>query len=230
MIRPPRTEEELFDRAEALAGRTLGWVAERDGMRIPADLRRAKGWPGTVVEQALGAASASRAAPDFPHLGIELKTIPVTPDGRATEATYVCRAPLDSGDLGTWSTSWVKAKLAHVLWIPIVGSGAPGERVIGAPVSWRPTAEEEAELRTDWEEIATLLALGELGRLDGRRGRVLQIRPKARDASETVAAVGEDAEWVRDTPRGFYLRPAFTTAILARHLGVICRGHARERP
>lgn len=218
MIAPPRTEVELVGRAEALAGRTLGWVARRDGMAIPSDLRRAKGWPGIVLEQALGATGSSRAVPDFPHLGIELKTVPVRPDGRVTESTYVCRAPLDPGDLGTWDTSWVKAKLAHVLWIPIVGAGPPGERVIGTPISWRPHEEDEALLRADWEEIATFVALGELGSLDGRRGKVLQIRPKGSDGTETVAAVGEDGEWVRDTPRGFYLRAAFTTAVLARSL------------
>jgi DNA mismatch repair protein MutH len=217
-VPPPRSERELLDRAEAIAGRTLAWVAGRHGMRAPADLRRAKGWPGTVLELALGATSASRAAPDFPHLGIELKTIPVTEAGRATEATYVCRAPLDPGDLGTWATSWVRAKLRRVVWIPIVGGGAPGERIVGAPVAWTPSDEDDALLQTDWEDVAEMVALGELAQLDGRRGRVLQVRPKAADSSVTVATVGEDGEWVRETPRGFYLRAAFTTAILARGL------------
>jgi DNA mismatch repair protein MutH len=217
-VPPPRSERELLDRAEQIAGRALGWVAARHGMGSPADLRRAKGWPGTVLELALGATSASRAAPDFPHLGIELKTVPVTETGRATEATYVCRAPLDPGDLGTWDTCWVRAKLRRVVWIPIVGGGAPGDRIVGAPVVWSPSDEDEALLRTDWEDVAQLVALGELGQLDGRRGHVLQVRPKAADGTSTVAAVGEDGEWVRETPRGFYLRPAFTTAILARVL------------
>jgi DNA mismatch repair protein MutH len=215
-VRPPRSEQELLERAEALAGRTLGWVAARQGMGAPPDLRRAKGWPGTVLEVALGATSTSRAAPDFPHLGIELKTIPVTAAGRATEATYVCRAPLDPGDLGTWETSWVRAKLRRVVWVPIVGTGAPADRVVGAPVVWSPTEDDDDLLRADWEEVASLVALGELGQLDGRRGRVLQVRPKAADGTSTVAAVGEDGEWVRETPRGFYLRASFTTAILAR--------------
>jgi DNA mismatch repair protein MutH len=236
---PPRTEAELLDRAYALAGMTLTELAAAARVPVPADARRAKGWAGQLLERQLGATSAGKAEVDFPGLGIELKSIPVDPAGRPTESTYVCVAPLDMGALGTWESCWVRKKLLHVLWIPLVDLAGParrpssrdrvdtrgplersvGARVVGSPVMWSPTLEEERALRSDWEEIADIVAHGELWRLDGRMGQVLQVRPKAADGAEKCWTQDEDG-WVRDTPRGFYLRPAFTGALLARELGL----------
>lgn len=218
--RPPRTIDELLLRAEALAGHTLADIARGAYIGVPTDPRRAKGWAGQLLERVLGATAASRAEVDFPGLGVEMKSVPVEPSGRPTEATYVCVAPLEVGALGTWETSWVRAKLRCVLWIPLVEAsperGLAG-RVVGAPVLWSPSEEEERLLRTDWEEVANIVAHGELWRLHARMGQVLQVRPKAADGAETTWAQDEQG-WVRDTPRGFYLRPSFTGAVLARWL------------
>lgn len=218
MIAPPRTEAELFARADALAGHTLGELARSSWVGIPADARRAKGWAGQLLERVLGATAGSRAEPDFPHLGIELKSVPIDDNGRPTEATYVCTAPLDPSALGTWETCWVRKKLARVLWIPLAGGPDPASRVVGSAVLWSPSPEDDAALRLDWEELVGLIASGELWQIDGRRGRVLQLRPKAADGAETTWALDEDATWVKDTPRGFYLRASFTGEILGRTL------------
>ena len=66
---PPRSEGELEQRASELSGLTLGALAERLGRAVPCDLKRAKGFIGTLLEQALGATAGSRAAPDFEALG-----------------------------------------------------------------------------------------------------------------------------------------------------------------
>ncbi|MEQ1506832.1 MAG: DNA mismatch repair endonuclease MutH [Myxococcota bacterium] len=215
-VAPPRSEAELVARADAIAGYTLGELARTRWIAIPDDPRRAKGWAGGLLEQLLGATAASRAEPDFPHLGIELKTVPIDPRGVPTESTYVCTMPLDPAVLGGWDGSWVRRKLGRVLWIPLGGADAPGDRVVGAPIVWSPTADDDAALRADWDELVSLVASGELWQVDGRRGRVLQVRPKAQDADDTVWALDEDAGWVRETPRGFYLRPSFTREILRR--------------
>jgi DNA mismatch repair protein MutH len=125
---------------------------------------------------------------------------------------------LSSTALGSWDDCWVRHKLARVLWVPMVQADAPGDRVIGAPILWSPSVEEDALLRADFKEIAALVALGELQRIDGRTGKVLQLRPKGADSHSETWALDEDAEWVTEMPRGFYLRPSFTGAILAREL------------
>lgn len=214
---PPRSEQELLERAYALAGHTLAEIARTAHIRMPTDPKRAKGWAGQLLERVLGATSGGRAEVDFPGLGIEMKSIPVHRDGVPMEATYVCIAPLDPGMLGTWETSWVREKLSRVLWIPLVDQDIDIDKVVGAPLLWSPSSEEESALRIDWEEVADIVAHGELWRLDGRLGQVMSIRPKAADSDETTWAQDEHG-WVKATPRGFYLRPSFTGSLLARYL------------
>ena len=69
-----------------------------------------------------------------------------------------------------------------------------------------------------------VIAAGELWQIEGRRGRALQLRPKAADGEETTWALDEDATWVKDTPRGFYLRASFTGEVLGRSLLLPRRG------
>jgi len=213
MPAPPRSEAELLARAEALAGLAVGEVAAALHIRIPAEPRRAKGYTGMILERALGATAGSRAEPDFPHLGVELKTLPLDAGGRVLETTYVCTAPLQ-GLEAHWSASWVRRKLARVLWVPIVGAGHPSERAIGAPILWSPSEEEESVLRADWESIAEAISLGETWQMDARRGRALQLRPKAANAAERVRILDDEGEWAEVNPRGFYLRTSFTQSVV----------------
>ncbi len=97
-IPPPRDRPELLLRASALAGRTLDAIAE--GMRAPkvGGGLHEKGTVGQLLERALGATGGSRAEPDFPAIGVELKTVPVDETGRPRESTYVCTLPLERAD------------------------------------------------------------------------------------------------------------------------------------
>ena len=70
---PPQNETILIRRAISLSGKTLGEIAAQHGRRCPPDLKRHKGWVGQLIEWVLGASAGSRAEPDFPQLGIELK-------------------------------------------------------------------------------------------------------------------------------------------------------------
>lgn len=116
------TEQALLSKAEWLAGFTLGEIAEMLHIPIPADLKRDKGWVGTLIETALGAKAGSKAEQDFAHLGIELKTIPVNQKGLPLETTFVSLAPLTQNNGIIWETSHVKHKLSRVLWIRLKGN------------------------------------------------------------------------------------------------------------
>lgn len=223
---PPPDEATLVDRARGLAGRDLAWIAGGLGVPVPADLRRHKGWVGQLLETALGATAASRAEPDFPHLGVEMKTLPVHDDGRPRQSTYVCTAPLDGRLARTWEESWVRRKLSRVLWVPVLGEGEVGARRVGTPFLWSPDAAEDAALREDWTALTELIALGELWHLTARHGHVLQLRPKGATGADRVWTADESGDAVLETPRGFYLRPAFTGAILRRSLRVRRAGSA----
>jgi DNA mismatch repair protein MutH len=213
----PRSEAELLDRARALAGRTVAELADACGRALPADPRRAKGFVGGLVEQALAVAPTPGAAgPDLPALGIEVKTIPLDVSGRPRESTFVCTLPLGRLERERWETSAVRTKLARVLWVPIETRAevAWTARRVGAAWLWSPDGRDEATLRTDWEGAQALVARGGVDALDARRGVALQVRPKARDGRARVRAPGEDEAPTATMPRGFYLRASFTAAIV----------------
>lgn len=217
-VPPPQSEAELLQRASALAGQTLGQLAGQLGVQVPTDLSRHKGWVGQLIERALGATAASQAVPDFEAIGVELKTLPVDRRGRPRESTYVCTVDLASGG-ERWEASWLRRKLARVLWLPIeADKDIPlGDRRIGSAVLWSPSLEEQRLLQRDWEELTELILFGELERISARYGEVLQIRPKAANSRVLRHAVGSDGERVLTNPRGFYLRPSFTGSILRRY-------------
>jgi DNA mismatch repair protein MutH len=214
--RAPRDEAELRWRADALIGRSLGEIAGALGRAVPGDGAHTKGQAGALLEKALGATAGSAAIPDFPDLGVELKTIPVDASGAPQESTFVCTISLASADRAEWETSRARAKLARVLWVPIVAApGRPGgERRVGPPLLWRPTAAQERVLRADFEELMGIIGIGAVEALTAHTGRWLQVRPKAATSRARTVAFGRDGELIAALPRGFYLRPGFTGAIL----------------
>lgn len=221
-VSAPRDEAELLARAADLAGLRLAELAERFAAPVPPDLRRAKGFVGGLLERALGATAGSRALPDFPELHIELKTLPVDRAGAPVESTFVCTIPLTEIGAVEWAESRVRRKLSRVLWVPVEGERAisVGERRIGQALLYELTPEDEALLRADWEELAGYIGRGHVEELSGHLGKILQIRPKA--AHSRARRLGFDADGVpfAALPRGFYLRPSFTRALLQRHFAL----------
>ena len=215
----PRSEQELLTRAQEMAGECLATLAQARGLAVPTDSRRAKGWAGQLIEAYLGATAGSLSEPDFQEIGVELKTIPVRPDGEPRESTYVCTVPLTGESSTSWPGCNVQSKLARVLWVPIVTDDAtdPGDRIIGWPLLWSPSAEEASALEADWQELMDMVCMGELESISAHHGTCLQIRPKAADSRARRWGIGESGEPVRTLPRGFYLRTSFTRAIVQRH-------------
>lgn len=219
MISAPQSVDELLSRCQAIAGLTLGQLAAQLNQPVPATLHKDKGWTGQLLESALGATAGSHAMPDFPELGIELKTIPINQHGKPLESTYISVAPLTGLTGQHWQDSWVCRKLRCVLWLPILAERqiAIKDRVIGSGFLWQPTAEQQQLLQQDWEELMELITLGGIEQIKGAHGKVLQLRPKAADSKALTAAIGKQGEPVQTLPRGFYLKATFTAAILRQH-------------
>jgi DNA mismatch repair protein MutH len=211
----PASVDELVARAHALRGRSIDDVARELAMSIAADAVRTKGKVGELAERALGATGGSRAMHDFPELGVELKTIPVDARGEPLESTYVCTVVLGDAERAEWETSWVKAKLSHVLWLPVIAADDANAKTFGAAILWRPSEEEEYVLRDDFEDAMGTIAIGGIEGLSARSGRALQVRPKAKDGSVRAWAPGIEGD-IATVPRGFYLRTSFTRTILRR--------------
>ena len=217
-ILPPISEKELEQRAMALAGQTLGDVAWQWGENTPKDLHRAKGWMGQLIEKALGANAGNLDQPDFIHLGIELKTLPINAQGLPNESTYICTAPIPNRD-PTFDQSRVWRKMARILWVPIESSmDKPiAQRRISTPILWSPTPLIRSQLQKDWEELTEKMNVGKVDRLSAHLGEYLQIRPKAANSKTFVQIMNNEGQMISIVPKGFYVRTTLTQQILQEH-------------
>lgn len=221
-VTPPKNESELLARAYDLAGLSLGELAQKIGVRIPDNLNKEKGWIGLLLEQALGASAGSKPEPDFPHLGIELKTLPINQTGKPLETTFVCVAPLTGLTGVTWQASHFKNKMARVLWVPVISERfiPIAQRIIGTPFIWSPSVDEEQLLAQDWQELTDMIVLGEVENIHGKHGQILQLRPKAANSKALTKAYNKHGQPFKTLPRGFYLKIAFTHSLIKKHLRI----------
>ena len=218
----PSSEQALMESAQNLAGLTLGEIAENAGISVPPNLLRNKGWIGLLLEHVLGASAGSRPEPDFPHLGIELKSLPINELAKPLETTFVSVAPL-TGLVGVnWHNCYVRKKLAKVLWVPVITpkGGVLSERIVGTPFLWSPDAEEEALLAQDWQELTDMIVLGDVEKIHGKHGQVMQLRPKAANNKAKTQAFDKNGKPFMTLPRGFYLKINFTQRLLHQNLHI----------
>ncbi|MGB2739223.1 MAG: DNA mismatch repair endonuclease MutH [Cognaticolwellia sp.] len=218
----PKSEKELLIRAQNLAGMTLGEIAHSINVAVPKDLKREKGWIGLLLEQVLGASAGSRPEPDFPHLGVELKSLPINYQGKPLETTFVCVAPLKGLVGARWQTSHIRNKLARVLWIPVISERTipVAERIVGTAFIWSPSVEEDRLLSLDWQELTDMIVLGDVENIHGKHGQVLQLRPKAANSQAKTQAFNRLGQPFMTLPRGFYLKTSFTQALLNKYLRI----------
>lgn len=212
----PTTIEQLSDRIECMAGMTVGEIAQELSVLVPENLQTEKGWTGQLIEAFLGATAGNLPEPDFQHLGIELKTIPIDASGKPLETTFVCFAPL-SGDIGTyWRDSTVYKKLHHVLWVPIIAERHIPVylRQIAMPFLWQMDHQQETLLQQDWQELTDLITFGHHDQISAKHGEALQLRPKAADSSVRTNAYDDKGNPTLAPPKGFYLRTQFTAGLL----------------
>jgi len=214
---PPVTEAELLARAHQIAGKSLRQVAQELNLQVPADQQHHKGWIGTLAENYLVATATSLAEPDFQHIGVELKTVPVGKSGKPSESTYVSTVTLSDISGRSWETSSVRKKLARVLWLPVESDNSIplAQRRFGDALIWSPNAEQMTILQNDWEEIIEQIATGNIDQVSSSHGLYLQIRPKAAHAGSLARSYAKDGTPTSTLPRGFYLRASFTRSILA---------------
>ena len=215
----PISKQELLKKCQQLSGMTLFDLSTQTHSTLPTSASSGKGWVGQHVEKFLGATAGSKAEPDFPHLGIELKTLPLAANGQVQESTYVCHIQLMQLNQQSWEHAWVNKKLQCVLWVPYEASKTVeyAKRRIGNAILWQPSAEQSLQLQQDWEEIMEKLCLGEQQQLSAHFGQYLQVRPKAANAQTLTKAYDEQGNLCQTLPLGFYLRPSFTRTIIEQN-------------
>jgi DNA mismatch repair protein MutH len=214
----PMDLDALLAHARALVGAELGDLADALGLPVPHGRVRTKGWSGQIIEHELGAAvGGPQLGPDFASLGVELKTVPVTADLTPTESTAVCQIDPVAIAAESWETSYVRAKLARVLFVALEVAATVGERRVAAVRLWSPSPADDRRLRADFELfVRDYFRRGRATDITGHLGAALQVRPKGRDAADLRDAYDADGQPTRIGKMGFYLRPAFVARIIGR--------------
>jgi DNA mismatch repair protein MutH len=163
--------------------------------------------------------SGGARGPDFAALGVELKTVPVDARLAPRESTAVCQIDPISIAHESWPDSYVRRKLARVLFVALevpVGVASVGDRRVSAVTSWSPSVEEEGILRDDFEFfVREFFRAGRAMQITGHHGIALQVRPKGRNAAHRRRALDESGASILIGTCGFYLRPNFVGRILA---------------
>ncbi len=219
----PTNIQELFMIADQIAGENIECLidAQHSQSQHLSYQPKHKGWQGEVIEKALRIDNPSQSGPDFLHLGVEVKSIPIREDGLIFESTYICRVPqVDFGSY-QWVESRAWSKMKRILWVPVLrkeSSPSLKDR-IGYPFLWCPTPEQESILREDWESHINALYHGVRDALSATRGTWLQVRPKGRKASDQVEIVLANGNAQSVQSAGFYLRPSLTKTLVTQSLG-----------
>lgn len=210
----PDTVDELIACANQLAGKTLGNIAETQGIDCPHDLTQQKGWVGQLIERALGATNTNSADADFAHLGIELKTLPLNHLHQAKESTFICTAKSPFSTKFEDSLFWKKCQ--RILWLPVEAeSDLPlATRQIGRAILWQPNTEQTRILKQDWHELTEKLTLGHYADLSAKYGTYLQCRPKAAHSRVIRQHLNDEGDIASMIPRGFYLRTLLTNQVI----------------
>ena len=221
-VAPELDLDRLLAHARALVGVELGELADRLGLAVPSSVAgsaRWKGWAGQIVERELGVEGGARG-PDFVHLSLELKTVPVDAHLHPRESTAVCQIDPIAIAAESWRTSAVREKLARVLFVAIARPAgslgrAPGARRVSAVRLWTPSHDEDDLLRSDFELfVRGYFRRGRATAITGHLGVALQVRPKGRNAADLRDGYDEAGRPVRVPKTGFYLRPWFVDRLL----------------
>lgn len=226
-MNPDERVQRLLEHATALVGARLSDIADGLGLPVPAGGLRSKGWSGQIIERELGTTEESghpsARGPDFPELGIELKTVPVDRLGAPLESTAVCMIDpvVIAGE--SWESSTVRKKLQRILFVALEvpevkgvrGIPSVGDRTVAQACLWSPSREEVERLRSDFEHIVRdYFRVGRGAELTGHVGEVLQVRPKAQNNRDMRSAYNSAGQRVSLGKMGFYLRPTFVGSIL----------------
>jgi DNA mismatch repair protein MutH len=212
---PPASEMELLLRCKRVEGLTIGQLAARLSVKVPDHPIYCKGIVGTLMERALGTSAGNQALPDFPHLNIELKTLPIGVLNKPVESTFITTIPLLTIHQQQWNTSSCFIKLKRILWVPIEydSSIAFRHRRFGEAFLWSPAHEDQIILEQDWVLLSTMIGTGQLTEVDARMGQYLQVRPKAMHGNALSSGFDQNGNKIKTLPRGFYLRSRYTEVI-----------------
>ncbi len=227
----PWKEDEglLMIKARWLVGKTLSQV--EDSIRQLDDASRVKTKAGAayVTEHYFGIPANSGDEPDFPKLGIELKSVPL----KEKNGLLTVKEPLSLNMLNymkEWKCDDINEssfyrKNKRILFVCYVHKGEKrSDYVIRYVFIWNMDGTVLDELRPDFDRIITKIRAGNATDLHQRYDRYLTTCPKHngkfKDPKERTSKI---AQPFNDTPgerKAYRLKTTYMSLVISRDLGV----------
>ena len=192
-------------------GRTIADIADETG-------RAGKGGKAAsayVLRGLVGERPRGRTG-EFERFGIEVKTVPVTTNGRVLESMSFPAFIHEELVFETWEDSDLLGRLNRILVMPVVRSErrAVGQMRLGRPFFWAPPPSDLVEIGREWKRFRGLIEGGHADRLPtASETRFIHVRPKARDATDRDLAPGAFSV----IKKAFWLNQSYLERILAEH-------------
>jgi DNA mismatch repair protein MutH len=204
-------EQAVLTRLHALRGRRIDDVARELGVSIS----RAKSGLAILVRRALGVYDDRARIKEFEHFGVEIKTAPVSADGKPYESMSFPR--IDHMDIvhDDWDDSDLRSRLERLLIVPVIRdykTQPKEEHVLGRAFFWSPTSEDISAIQAEWERFVDVIRLGQADRLPTAASTgYIHLRPKGRDGRDVEEAPGG----LRVVKRCFWLNSDYVRRIIA---------------
>ena len=202
----------ITQRLSLYEGCTLGQLHQELYGHIPKTMT--KGLTGRLIERLLGVTNLNSSSPDLPELGLELKTLPLSPLLQVKEHTFISTISLPFWE-GSFKRSRLHNKIQSILWIPIIRSGTKMSLLdrIGKEFLIRMDLETSGILEQDWNLLTGLLRQEQYTLISSHLGEILHIRPKAQSSAHFISIDGQQIN-----PMGFYFRKSYTQGLVDRCL------------
>ena len=204
--------------AKAFEAHVLAILRPHVGKRLDAlggAIGSGKAVGARTVRKLLGQPASGRRG-EYERFGIEIKTVPVKPNGRLAEAMSFPGFVHEELAFETWEDSDLLGRLNRLLIVPVHRGRdtSLAGMTLGRPLFWSPSEADLVGIRREWETYRDLIASGHADRLPkASETRFIHVRPKARDSLDRDSAPG-GFEVVR---KCFWLNQRYLEAVIAEH-------------
>lgn len=207
-------ERAMIDRLRRHAGRTLGAIAQEQGVVLGS----AKAGPAFLVRRLLGLADDKATIREFEQHGLEVKTVPVAEDGRPFESMSFPRFVHTEIVDDSWDSSDLRSRLQRLLIVPLVRRFRDEPKSLhrlGNVFVWSPTDVELDRIGAEWEAFVDLIREGKAHHLPTAAAtRYLHVRPKGRNRADTEPA----PDTTPVTKKCFWLNSAFVQQVIKENV------------
>jgi DNA mismatch repair protein MutH len=206
------------DPAKVFEDETLAMLRPHAGKSLDAlggQVGAGKAAGARAVRKLLGQPASGKKG-EFERFGVEVKTVPVKPNGRLAEAMSFPSFVHEELAFETWEDSDLLGRLNRILIVPVHrarGASLAGT-TLGRAFFWSPPEEDLVGIQREWETYRDLIADGEANRLPKASDtRYIHVRPKARDSRDRDMAPG-GFEVIR---KSFWLNQRYLESVIAEH-------------